>query len=723
MSEIDKNPLRPGASIRDIKGVGPRRADSLSRMGISTVSDLLRHLPARYEAHAAEGTISDLPMNAIGSARGTVVAARMIGMGPRSRFQVTLQDHSERLSLVWFNASYLGRQIHAGMVLRVQGKVVPFNGYPQMVNPKWERLDEEPSPGETAAPVAEDIERLAARIRPVYPATEDLSSQQIEKLVSDVIDRALPNIVDPLPPEMLTKLAMPSLADAFRMAHQPKTEDEHAAARRRLAFNELLLLQLGVVLKRHHNETAVLAPKLRWSAAIDKHIRDRFPFKLTQGQERVVKELADDLQKERPMNRLIQGDVGSGKTIVALYALLMAVANRQQGALMAPTELLAEQHFQSISRILTGSNVRVVLLTGSASGRADSLEMIEAGTADIIVGTQALLTQSVKFKSLALVVVDEQHRFGVMQRAQIRGQGMAETSTGPARMKAPHCLVMTATPIPRTLSLTLFGDLDISTIEGLPPGRTPIATRVVGAEKNDEVYRYLAKRVAEGSQAYIVVPTIAEGDEDSPSKLKSVIAHAKQIDEKFCRPVGVSVGVVHGQLKSADRDEVMTRFRKGELGVLVATTVIEVGVDVPNASMMVVEHADRFGLAQLHQLRGRIGRGTSKQKPVCVFVAEPTTEEGLRRMQAIAATTDGFKIAEEDLSIRGMGEFFGTRQHGSAPFRAARIPEDVDLLRLARSIAQQIVQEDPTLSSSKRTMLRTVLLQQYGDAIGLADVA
>ena len=730
MADAEKELLRPGTSIREVKGVGPRRADCLARLGINTVSDLLRHLPVRYEAHAAEGNIGDLPMNAVGSARGTVVAARVVGVGTRSRFQVTLQDHSNRLDLVWFNASYLGRQIHAGMLLRVQGKVVPFNGYAQMVNPKWERLDGQPvvEPAPNAYP-GDDIERLAARIRPVYAATEDLPSQQIEKFVTEMLPLTLPNVVDPLPADLLSRLAMPSLAEAFRMAHQPKTEDEHAAARRRLAFNELLLLQLGIVLKRHHNETAVVAPELHWSGAIDKHIRDRFPFALTPAQERVVKELSGDLQRKLPMNRLLQGDVGSGKTIVALYALLMAVANRQQGAIMAPTELLAEQHYLSMSNMLAGSNVKIVLLTSSAAERKESLVLIEEGKADIVVGTQALLTQSVKFKSLAVVVVDEQHRFGVMQRAQIRSQGMSEESGPPGsegvlkKMKSPHCLVMTATPIPRTLSLTLFGDLDISTIDELPPGRTPIVTRVVGEEKSDEVYRYLAKRVAEGGQAYVVVPTIEEGGDESPSKLKSVNSHAKLIEEKFCRPVGATVAVVHGQLKAAERDAVMQKFRKGEIGVLVATTVIEVGVDVPNASIMVVEHADRFGLAQLHQLRGRIGRGTQTKKPVCVFVAQPTTEVGLRRMAAIAGTTDGFKIAEEDLAIRGMGEFFGTRQHGVAAFRAARIPEDVGLLRLARSIAQEIVREDPRLALPARARLRAVLLQQYGDSLGLADVA
>jgi ATP-dependent DNA helicase RecG len=776
--------LKLSTPVTDLPGVGPRRAQLLGRLGLRTVSDLIQHLPLRYERQFAEGTINDLPMEGIGTARGTVVATRLIPGGRKSRFQATLQDHSATLALIWFNGGYLRGKIHPGMLLRVQGKVTAFNGYPQMVNPHWEELSgatgglpasacdpshgvtgrtpRVPAPGATgglpasACAPASDIDgppRLGDRLRPVYPATEDLPSTVIEQLIAGILQAALPQIVDPLPEPFIRARAMPVLSDCYRMIHQPANEDEAGTARRRLAFNELLLLQLGIGLKRHYNQTKLAAPALRWSSAIDEHIRGRFPFALTPAQDRAVAEIRRDLQQPHPMNRLLQGDVGSGKTVVALYALLLAVANRKQGAIMTPTELLAEQHFSSISRMLQGSNVRLVLLTGSsgASGSADraallaQIESRASGGADIVIGTQALLTETVRFKDLAVVVVDEQHRFGVMQRAEFRDRGGKEgsdsahqtsnithpTSPPPHLTKSPHSLIMTATPIPRTLSLTVFGDLDISTIDTLPPGRTPITTRVVGQDKADQVYDYLAKQVKKGRQAYIVVPTIDSGGEsggesggavghESLAQLKNLRAHAKMLRERFF--AGIEVAEVHGQLKNRARETIMDDFRGGKARVLVATTVIEVGVDVPNATLMVVEHAERFGLAQLHQLRGRIGRGTDGTPSLCVFIAEPTTDEASRRMAAIGGTTDGFKIAEQDLAIRGMGEFFGTRQHGLPPLRAAQIPGDIDLLRLAKTDAHDIIRLDADLVSPANQRLRKVLTQQYGEALGLIDV-
>jgi ATP-dependent DNA helicase RecG len=772
--------LRLSTPLSELPDIGPKRAQLFRRLGLATVKDLLLHLPLRYERHWAEGAIGDLPMEGIGSARGTVVNTRTVPSRGGGRFQATLQDHSDRLNLVWFNGGYLRTRIHPGMVLRVQGKTKAFGGYPQMVNPQWEELRE---PDEAAA--------QDERYRPVYPATESLPSSLIERLATRVVPAVLDQVIDPLPEVFLRERNMPSLAQAFRMAHIPANPDEAAAARRRLAFNECLLLQLGIALKRHHNRTHLRAPALRWSKAVDEHIRGRFPFKLTAAQERVAGEIAADLQRDQPMNRLLQGDVGSGKTVVALYALLMAVAGRRQGEIMTPTELLAEQHHLSISTMLVGSNVRIGLLTGgqSAAGsaqRRELLDAIEAGQIDIVIGTQALLTEAVRFNDLAVVVVDEQHRFGVLQRAAFRernqdsrtaGQqeigakgesrslapaatrgsskgangGLVERELAPAiglpvapgggdigerdarptsteeRRRSPHYLVMTATPIPRTLSLTIFGDLDVSTIDALPPGRTPITTRVVGQDKADEVYRYMAGRVAKsggGEQAYVVVPTIDATGQESAQQLKSVAEHAKLLQEKYCQ--GVRVAALHGRMKVATREAVMRRFRAGEVGVLVATTVIEVGVDVPNATLMIVEHAERFGLAQLHQLRGRIGRksqsGGGGHKSLCVFIAEAATEEAARRVKAIAATTDGFKIAEADLAIRGMGDFFGTRQSGQMPLRVARIPEDLELLQLARKDAMAMVAADPALADPSRQLLRKVLIQQYGDTLGLIDV-
>jgi ATP-dependent DNA helicase RecG len=601
-----------------------------------------------------------------------------------------------------------------------------------MINPRWEPIKEEQQPA------AKD-----ERLRPIYPASQDLGSAVIERLIAQALPRVLPSIVDPLPTDLLEHHQMPSLADAYRMTHQPADESQHAQARRRLAFNELLLLQLGIGLKRHHHQTALQAPALHWSQAVHEHLLSRFPFPLTGAQNRVIDEIARDLRSDRPMNRLLQGDVGSGKTVVALYAMLLAVADRSQGALMAPTELLAEQHFLSISRMLRGSDVRVALLTGgqpqSASERAALLSDIESGEVDIVVGTHALLTESVRFGALAVVVIDEQHRFGVEQRAVFRqhkspadaeGQRLMRSSS-PARSRrvftpdagrtfAPHCLVMTATPIPRTLSMTVFGDLDASVIDELPPGRGPIVTRVVGGDKSDDVYRFVAQRVTAGEQAYVVVPAIESSEEDDAISLKNVAEHAAMLRERFLP--GLEVAEVHGRLARPAREKIMQGFRDGSIHVLVATTVIEVGVDVPNASVMVVEHAERFGLAQLHQLRGRVGRGGDGRRSVCVLISEPTTEDANKRLEAIASTTDGFKIAELDLAIRGMGEFFGTRQSGAPPLRVAKIPEDMALLTLARRDAQAMLDHDPALSDPRHALLSRVLRQQHGRWLGLADV-
>ena len=717
MDEADTTTeIRLATAVSDLPGVGPWRQRQLARLGLHTVGDLIRHFPTRYEEEYAEGAIDDLPMERLGAARGTLVSVRYVsGAGPalrgggKGRFEATLKDHGAALKLVWFNAAYLRDRLHAGMTVRVQGTVAAYKGQPQMVNPRWDVLDE-----------PDQVARLEARLKPIYPATEDLPSHAIEQLVSQALPLVRDQLIDPLPADLIQGHHMPALADAFRMLHQPEDEDESGAARRRLAYNELLLLQLGIAIKRHYNRTALTAAKLNWTAAVDEHICERFGFDLTASQRQVVRQIAADLQQTRPMNRLLQGDVGSGKTVVALYALLMAVADRKQGALMAPTELLAEQHIMSIGAMLQGANVRLGLLTAGhgAAGSAERARMlaeIESGRVEIVIGTQALLNESIRFHDLAVVVVDEQHRFGVLQRAAFRSVARDD-----ADMQVPHYLVMTATPIPRTLSLTVFGDLDVSTIKGLPPGRTPIVTRVVTPAKSDQVYRYLADRVAEGRQGYVVVPAIDASTSERLSHLKNVRAHAQLLRDKYFQRF--KVAAIHGRLKPAAREAIMDRFRRGEIDVLVATTVIEVGVDVPNATTMVVEHAERFGLAQLHQLRGRIGRGSAGHQNVCAFIAEPTTDDAAQRIAAIADTSDGFKIAEQDLAIRGMGDFFGTRQHGLPALRVADIIRDMDLLQLARRDAAAIVEADPQLTDPSRSRLRTVLLQQYGDALGLIDV-
>jgi ATP-dependent DNA helicase RecG len=725
--------LTPATAIDKLAGVGRRRAERFARLGITTVGDLLRHLPMRYEHEQGEGTISELTIGAIGAARGAIAAARWVGGRARGkgRFEATLEDSTGSVLLTWFNAPYIADKLHPGQGLRVQGKVKQYGVYRQMVNPKWETLDE------TADPPAKDEKQ-----RPIYPATEELPSSIIERVISDVLPRVLGTLTDPLPEALRKHHEMPTLAEAYRMAHQPEHGDEPPAARRRLAYNELLLLQLGITMKRAFVRSRLHAPALHYSEAIDQHIRARFPFALTQSQQQVIEQIVEDVTQPKPMNRLLQGDVGSGKTVVALYALLLAVAGRRQGALMAPTELLAEQHYASISAMLEGSNVRMMLLTGgqapaNSARRREMLETIERGEVDIIVGTHALISDKVQFHDLALAVIDEQHRFGVVQRAGFRtntarekqdeadqqpppDEADTDASSANHQTRVPHYLVMTATPIPRTLSLTIFGDLDVSTIRGMPPGRTPITNRVVKPDQAHQVYEYLRTRLDEGEQAYVVVPTIDGAASESEKPLKSVREHAQTLQQTLGD--GYVVETIHSQLPQTQRETVMERFRQGEVHVLVATTVIEVGVDVHNATMMIIEHAERFGLAQLHQLRGRIGRGTHGRASLCVFISEPTTEDAEQRMQAIAATNDGFRIAEQDLQIRGMGDFFGTRQSGLPPLRVADLPKDLELLQLAQRDAQHMIEQDTTLNDPAHQTLRRLLLSHYGEALGLIDV-
>ena len=742
-----------GSPLSTLPGVTRHRASLLTKLGLRTVSDLLRHEPLRYQFEAGETKIADLTVDAIGQTRGRLEAVRWVGSpypgrggrGGKGRFEATLVDETDTLRLTWFNARYLRDQLHAGDRVIVQGKVTLYNGYAQMANPHWQRIpgegeqtrgDDQDNGADAGTDGALGVEPPPAaddRLRPVYPATKGLPSPTIERLIREVLPAALPQLQDPLPGELLEHHNMPALAEAMRMLHDPQDEDEPAAARRRLAYNELLLLQLGVAVRRAFVERCLVAPALRHDAALDRHIAERLPFELTGAQRRVVDEIAADLTRERPMSRLLQGDVGSGKTAVAVYAMLLAVANRRQAALLAPTELLARQHMLSIEAMLAGSSVRLALLTGSMkpAERRAVLDRAAAGEIDIVVGTHALLSEAEKLPGLALAVIDEQHRFGVRQRAAMRvamGDRLDEADADEAddagrgrdergRSILPHQLVMTATPIPRTLSLTLLGDLDVSTIDELPPGRTPVTTRVVQPAQSDTVYDYVRGRLERGEQAYVVVPAI---EAESASDLKTVTERVESLRARF--GTGLAVEAVHGRMGADELARVMKRFRAGEVAALVATTVIEVGVDVPRATIMVVEHAERFGLAQLHQLRGRVGRGRTGGKPLCVLIAEPATEDAQARMDAIASTRDGFKIAEKDLEIRGMGELLGTRQSGAPPLRTARIPEDMDLLHLARRDAQAIVEEDPALAGAKWAALRTRLVREHGEALGLVDV-
>lgn len=727
-------PLTLVSPVEMLPGVTRAKGEALRALGIPTLAHLVHHLPFRHERIEPQSPIGELKPGVIGSATGEVAATRVIAGGRRPRFQAVLLDHTGRLELVFFNQLYLTKRLQPGAVIRVQGKAQRFGPggrWLQMVNPAW-------SPVEPDAPPAP----AGGRWRPVYPASEACPSAFIDRVIQEVLDLALPLIEDHLPPAFRRERALPELREAYRMIHRPKSPGEVAEATRRLVYDELLLLQLGVRMKRAHTRRALHAPALRWSPAIDEHIRARLPFRLTAGQDRAVKEIIEDLKKSVPASRLIQGDVGAGKTAVALYAVLMAVASRHQAAIMAPTELLAEQHFSTIRAMLEGSPVRIALFTGagaklsssartggtgvppgpvqpSSSSQSSSTRSSSPPDFDIAIGTHALLGERVSFDSLAVAVIDEQHRFGVHQRARLRERSSDPTSV-------PHMLVMTATPIPRTLALTIFGDLDVSTIKGLPPGRMPITTRVVPESRAGEVYEYVRTRLDRGEQAYIVVPTIdggrpedAGGGEEPASALRTLRATQKMLEEGPFR--GLRLAALHGRLKRETREAVMARFRAGAIHALVATTVIEVGVDVPAATIMLVHHADRFGLAQLHQLRGRIGRGTRRSLCVLIHSAEPTPE-AVERLKAIASTSDGFKLAERDLELRGPGEIIGARQAGAAPFRLATFPRDTELLMMARRDAEAWIERSPALLAPSESLLRARLMKAHAESLGLADI-
>lgn len=707
-------PISLTTKLADVPGIGARIGAKLANLGLTNVGKLIAHLPMRHEQLEAETSLSDLAPDRIGSARGEITATRVVRRG-RPRFEAVLFDGKGRLDLVWFNQVYQEKRVRPGMRVRVQGMAKRFGPSLQMVNPRLEPIRED------GAEPAES----RARLRPVYPASEELDSRDIARAVGVVLVPALAGVEEHLPEAYRKERGFPTLAEAYRMYHAPENDEEVGAARRRLAFDELLLLQLGVHVKRAHLRGVLRAPALKHTEAIDRHIRERFPFTLTPSQDAAIAEIARDLSRSTPSNRLIQGDVGSGKTVVALYAMLMAVASGHQAALMSPTEILAEQHFESVSRMLQGSRVRPAILTGSAD--AAERERVHAGLADgsidLVIGTHAILTETVEFKSLGVAVIDEQHRFGVHQRARLREKGSAAPAGGgDDRGLTPHVLVMTATPIPRTLAITLFGDLDISVIKGMPPGRRPIATRVVGAAQRAVVYDYIAKRIEKGQQAFVVVPTIGVESHDdgaeAPRDAASVRSLMKELSEGVLR--GKRLAAIHGRLKHTTREAVMERFRSGEIDVLVATTVIEVGVDVPNATVMVVEHADRFGLAQLHQLRGRVGRGTLDS--VCVFIGDPTTDEGRERLRVISETSDGFVLAERDFEIRGFGEVVGSRQSGLPPFRVADLGRDKDLLSMARRDAAAWIERSPSLSAPGEALLKRRLFKTYGQSLGLVDV-
>jgi len=685
-------------SVQYLKGVGPKRAGLLARLGVRTVGDALQFFPRKY---VDRGNV--VPLARVREGREQAVRGRIVDMrSPRfsERLEALIEDESGTLPVIWFHARFLAKALQTGQEYLFYGRLTRYKGRLQLQHPKFERMDDDSGqpPGD--------------RMLVEYPVTEGLQQASLLRMTDEALAKGLPLVKETLPEAMRDRLALADLRSAFRMIHRPKSMDEVRKARRRLIFGEFFLMELAVALRRRSAMASTGAPPIEVSDEVDARIRARFPFTFTGAQDRAIAEIRADLARRRPMTRLLQGDVGCGKTAVALYAALAAVAAGYQAAIMAPTEILATQHYHNVQKYLVGSRVQWALLVGGlkAADRKKALRRARRGEADIVIGTHALIQQDVAFDRLGLVVVDEQHKFGVLQRAEAKWQ-TAEDRPG----LEPHYLVMTATPIPRTLALTVFGDLDVSTIDEMPPGRTPVDTRAVPPERRKRAYEFVRGQLRAGRQAFVVYPLVEESE-------TLEIRAATEEAERLAREVfpDFTVGLLHGRMKPDEKDAVMDRFRRGEVQVLVSTLVIEVGVDVPNATVMMIEHAERFGLAQLHQLRGRIGRGA--EKSTCLLLAEPKTEEAEQRIRVMCETTDGFRIAEEDLRLRGPGEFFGTRQHGMPELALGNIVEDYDLLRLARHEAFAWIRDDPDLARPESQPIRKALAKRFRDTLRLIEV-
>lgn len=681
-----------------MKGIGPRRAELFQRLGIASVEDLLYHLPRRYEDWSHLTPIGQVKAGERVTVRGLVRAVRDV-RARRGRLQVVkavADDGTGTINALWF---YAGRRLPLAQRLSEAGRIIlhgPVTAEESGLvirNGEWEPAGpaERPSPG----------------LDPVYAATEGLPGRVIRSAVASALDEFGGELYDPVPDELRTAHRWRPLVEALRLAHFPGSLSEAAEARRRLAFEELFLFQLALGLRRVRREAAGAGIAFRGRPSLTDGLRRNLPFRLTAAQERAIGEIVEDMAAPQPMERLLLGDVGSGKTVVAALALARAVECGYQGVLMAPTAILAEQHRQTLARLYAGLPVKVGFLVAGQEGDERRRVLAEAaqGELDVVVGTHALLEEGVAFARLGLVVIDEQQRFGVRQRAALAGKG-----------RLPDLLVMSATPIPRTLALTLYGDLELSVIDGAPPGRRPVRTLWLGEEDRPRAYDFLRRQAAAGHQSYVVCPLVAEGEETPPG-VKNAVEEAARLARLL---PGVRIGVLHGQMTGREKDEAMRAFRDRKVDVLVATTVVELGVDISTAAVMVVENAERFGLAQLHQLRGRVGRG--RIQGYCLLFGEPRTPQGQRRMAAFAQLNDGFRLAEADLELRGPGEFFGTRQAGLPEFRLplAEVFGDARLSEEARQAARAVLRRNPEQGLASQPGLADLLHRRFGALLGEA---
>jgi len=668
--------------VTELQGIGQSRAEQLSRLGVKTIRDMLYLFPRRYNDFQTMKPIYKLKYGEVATVAGTVWETRARrGRGGQDIVTTIISDGTGTVQVTWFNQPYLTKALRAGRQVVISGKVDEYLGRLVFTSPEWEVLTRELI--------------HTKGIIPVYPLTKGMSARWMRRQMKPVVDYWTLRLPDHLPSEVREQTGLLLLEEAIRQIHFPESQAALARARRRLSFDEFFLIQLGVLRQRHWWRVRPGRPLPLNRKALQCFL-EGLPFTLTGAQGRALQEILEDIQRPEPMNRLLQGDVGSGKTVVSLAAMLQAVAAGCQAVLMAPTEILAEQHAHTVSQLLAHRGEEkpsVVLLTGSLTmaEREAAYQAIREGLADIVIGTHALIQEGVAFHDLALAVIDEQHRFGVSQRATLRQKG-----------HNPHLLVMSATPIPRTLALTLYGDLDISTLDEMPPGRKPITTHWLAPSERERAYQFLRSQVKQGHQAFIICPLVEESEK---VEARAAVEEHRRLAEKVFPDL--RVGLLHGRMSGEEKEGVMRRFVTGELDILVSTPVVEVGIDVPNATVMLIEGADRFGLAQLHQFRGRVGRGEAES--YCLLLAESPTPEAEERLKAVEGCQDGFALAEKDLEMRGPGEFFGLRQSGLPDLQLAQL-SDVPLLEMARQEARRLFRMDPDLSQPRHRLLHRRVL-------------